>query len=47
MKGKGSRDESPIGQQGPKPNIVTFKDHKERQDFDSFLGMITESHKIR
>lgn len=45
--GKGGKDESPIGQQGPKPNIVTFKDHKERQDFDSFLGMITESHKIR
>ena len=45
--GKGGKDESPIGQQGPKPNIVTFKDHKERQSFDSFLGMITESHKIR
>ena len=40
--GKGGKDESPIGQQGPKPNIVTFKDHKERQSFDEFIGMVTE-----
>jgi len=40
--GKGGKGESPIGQQGPKPNIVTFKDHKERQSFDEFIGMVTE-----
>jgi hypothetical protein len=42
--GKGGRDESPIGQQGPKSNIVTFKDHKERQSFDEFVDMVTEKN---